>query len=123
MLWSTETDDFMGTCGEKYPLLKTLNAELRGGVPVPPTVDPVPTEQPLQTTQSPIQPPSPPPPPPSGVCKQEGYARDAKDCSIFYYCQNVGDKFEAHQFKCANGLVFDLATNNCNYKKYVVGCD
>ncbi|KAK2580185.1 hypothetical protein KPH14_012451 [Odynerus spinipes] len=31
MLWSIETDDFQGACGEKYPLLKTLNHVLRGG--------------------------------------------------------------------------------------------
>ncbi|KAL7296158.1 hypothetical protein TKK_0010699 [Trichogramma kaykai] len=29
MVWSVETDDFKGLCGEKYPLLKTLN-KIRG---------------------------------------------------------------------------------------------
>ena len=30
MLWSVETDDFRGTCGQKYPLLNALNSVLRG---------------------------------------------------------------------------------------------
>ncbi|XP_035724666.1 acidic mammalian chitinase-like [Vespa mandarinia] len=34
MLWSIETDDFHGACGEKYPLLKILNNVLRNGPPL-----------------------------------------------------------------------------------------
>ena len=30
MLWSIDTDDFRGTCGQKYPLLNALNSVLRG---------------------------------------------------------------------------------------------
>ncbi|XP_017890421.1 acidic mammalian chitinase-like [Ceratina calcarata] len=33
MMWSIETDDFRGTCGDKYPLLSTINKILRGNVP------------------------------------------------------------------------------------------
>ena len=28
MVWSIETDDFHGTCGENYPLLKSINKAL-----------------------------------------------------------------------------------------------
>ncbi|KAJ8680394.1 hypothetical protein QAD02_016181 [Eretmocerus hayati] len=30
MVWSLETDDFKGNCGEKYPLLNVINQNLRG---------------------------------------------------------------------------------------------
>ncbi|KAJ8680395.1 hypothetical protein QAD02_016182 [Eretmocerus hayati] len=30
MVWSLETDDFKGICGEKYPLLNVINQNLRG---------------------------------------------------------------------------------------------
>lgn len=29
MIWSLETDDYRGLCGETYPLLKTINRKLR----------------------------------------------------------------------------------------------
>lgn len=29
MIWSLETDDYRGQCGETYPLLKTINRKLR----------------------------------------------------------------------------------------------
>jgi hypothetical protein len=35
MIWSLETDDFLGKCnGEKYPLLSTINRVLLGDVKV-----------------------------------------------------------------------------------------
>ena len=33
MLWSIETDDFNGVCGDKYPLLRTINKVLKGYIP------------------------------------------------------------------------------------------
>lgn len=116
MLWSIETDDFFGKCGEKYPLLKTLNAGLRGGVPVEP---PKPTKQPPQTTQSP-QPPVTAPP--SGICKKDGYVRDEQDCNIFYLCYNVNGVYQTQKFNCPNELAFDPKINSCNYKNLVDGC-
>ncbi|XP_011688020.1 PREDICTED: chitinase-3-like protein 1 [Wasmannia auropunctata] len=123
MLWSIETDDFLGTCGEKYPLLKALNTGLKRQVPIEP-----PTKQPPQTTQSPqtTQPPQTQPPvtaPPSGICKKDGYVRDEKDCGIFYHCQNVNGVYQVQKFNCASGLAFDPQINACNYKNLVEGCN
>jgi len=29
MIWSLETDDYRGQCGEAYPLLRAINMKLR----------------------------------------------------------------------------------------------
>ena len=29
MVWSLDTDDFLGKCGEKYPLMKAINQNLK----------------------------------------------------------------------------------------------
>lgn len=127
MIWSVETDDFRGLCGEKYPLLKTLNYVLRDGKPPLPT-KPAPTTSPVPTTPSPApgqpqptttQKPKGPQPAPNGVCKAEGFNRDPERCEVFYYCQVNNGKFEVFQFECPDSLVFDVRTNNCNYKKFV----
>nr|XP_012227656.1 PREDICTED: chitinase-3-like protein 1 isoform X1 [Linepithema humile] len=120
MLWSIETDDFRGNCGEKYPLLKTLYAGLRGGVPVEPPKDPEGKPDP-ESTQRPTQPPVTAPP--SGVCKKEGYVRDEKDCGVFYLCQNVNGVYQPQRFDCPGGLAFDPEINACNYKNLVPGCN
>lgn len=119
-MWSIETDDFRGSCGEQYPLLKTLNAGLRGGVPVPPPKEPEGTPEP-EPTQRPTQPPVTAPP--SGVCKKEGYNRDEKDCGVFYLCQNINGALQPQRFDCPSGLAFDPQINACNYKNLVDGCN
>lgn len=118
MLWSIETDDFHGKCGETYPLLKTLNRVLRKDVKIP--EEPPVVQPPTSTPQPPT--PTPNPPPPTGVCTKEGYVRDPKDCSKFYFCQNVNGQYQVTPFHCAAGLVFDPKTTSCNYKDLVPGC-
>lgn len=123
MLWSIETDDFHGNCGEKYPLLKTLNVKLRGGVPIEP---PKPTEGPNKTnppkpTAQPTQPPATAPP--TGICKKPGYVRDEKDCSVFYQCIDINGSYKIERFSCSSGLAFDPSINGCNFKNNVAGCN
>ncbi|XP_076235084.1 chitinase-3-like protein 1 [Calliopsis andreniformis] len=122
MMWSLETDDFKGTCGQKYPLLSVLNDVLRGGAPAP---APNPTNPPVDPNPPPTAapPPPPPPPPPSGtVCTHEGYIRDLNDCSTFYYCKATNDGYQQFTFKCPSGLAFDPSINACNYRDQVPGC-
>ncbi|EZA47279.1 hypothetical protein DMN91_005935 [Ooceraea biroi] len=120
MLWSIETDDFHGLCGEKYPLLKAINKGLKRTVPSePPKKD----EKPKEKPNEPVQPdPEPPVAPPSGVCTKEGYVRDPNDCSVFYYCQNVNGVYQPARFQCATGLAFDPKINACNFPAQVPGC-
>lgn len=106
MVWSIETDDFQGACGEEYALLKTLNHVLRNGPPVKPTS---PNNKPKPTE------PSKPTPPSSAMCIKEGYVRDPVDCGKFYNCINAGDHFEAFEYHCPEGLIFDPAISACNY--------
>lgn len=114
MLWSIETDDFQGTCGEKYPLLKTLNHVLRNGA----SVKPRPPTKPTQPTPKPTE-PSKPVPPSKGVCTKEGFVRDPVDCGKFYNCVAVDGHFEVSEFHCPEGLVFDPAISSCNYPHLV----
>ncbi|EDW85810.1 uncharacterized protein Dwil_GK23269 [Drosophila willistoni] len=104
MIWSLESDDFQGKCGEgRNPLLRAINQVLFG-----------------QNT-------------PTGLHEEEddatvtahsfecpdhtsmGYMRDPLNCSRFYYC-NAGISFS---FDCPEGLHFDSITSNCNYAETV----
>lgn len=151
MVWSVETDDFKGLCGEKYPLLKQINHELHSGVassqPTPETpvdqeeeqpekqTEEQPEEQPdeqrkeqpkeqteeqpeEQQTEDQIQNESQAKA--SGICHQEGYIRDTKVCSKFYYCKLVNDQFIDYEFNCNPGLLYDLTISTCNWPDQVV---
>ncbi|XP_012275650.1 chitinase-3-like protein 1 [Orussus abietinus] len=124
MLWSIDTDDFLGKCGTQYPLLKALNHVLRNGPAVPvepnPPASPV-TNKPQYTSTQPSYPSNPGKPPGSstgGLCSAQGYVRDPVDCSKFYYCNFAGEQQPA-EFRCPGELAFDPAQNVCNYADQV----
>jgi len=99
MVWSLESDDFQGTCGQQsYPLLHEINRVLFGG-DTPTGLTPESSkDKPSEGFSCPTDAP-------------EGYVRDPDNCSKFYYCSGG----TTNNFECPSGLNFDLNTNRCNY--------
>lgn len=126
MIWSIETDDFRGSCGEKYDLLKTLHIKLRGGIPLLPKH---PVDTPVEPTEGPIEQPdeqTQPPaiqPPPSGLCEKEGFLRDEHDCTVFYRCVDFNGKYEMFAYNCPPDLVFNTVSEVCDHKTNVKECN
>ncbi|XP_043485682.1 chitotriosidase-1 [Polistes fuscatus] len=123
MLWSVETDDFQGACGEKYPLLKVLNNVLLNGPPLRPTTATKPTKPTESTT--PTKPAKPTEsttvsPPSEGICTKEGFVRDPHICSKFYQCILVNGHFQVIEFNCPDGLVFNPKILGCDYPSSVI---
>ncbi|KAL2712674.1 acidic mammalian chitinase-like isoform X1 [Vespula squamosa] len=118
MLWSIETDDFHGACGEKYPLLKILNNVLRDGPPLNSTTTPTETSTPTETV-TPSKTTKSTSPPSKDICTREGFIRDPNDCSKFYHCRLVDGHYLVSKFQCPDGLVFDPTILSCNYQDKV----
>lgn len=131
MIWSIETDDFYGKCGQRYPILRAINSAFQVNRSslnqcrylkewlVFQNV--VPSEAPLPPTSSEPAPSSTEaaPPIPEGVCQAIGYVRDPNDCARFYYCFQTDNGFLPIEFSCSEGLYFDTESHICNYQEFV----
>ncbi|XP_015117974.1 chitinase-3-like protein 1 [Diachasma alloeum] len=102
MIWSVEGDDFGGVCGEKYPLLKTINAVLRGGKPVP--EEPTPPVKPESTTS-----------PRPSLCTTDGPIPDPGSCGFIMCVPDDFGGFVEHAMQCAPGLCFNPAVAACDW--------
>ncbi|EDW32817.1 GL10147 [Drosophila persimilis] len=107
MIWSLESDDFHGTCGqERYPLVHAINRVLFGS-DTPTGLTPEPSKELDEEEEK------------EGFsCLADGptgFVRDPHNCSKFYYC-NGGI---THSFDCPTGLSFDPHTDGCNYSASV----
>ncbi|XP_065077176.1 acidic mammalian chitinase-like [Ochlerotatus camptorhynchus] len=130
MVWSVETDDFHGTCGEKFTLLNTLNSRLQNnGVITTTTISSSSSSttatsstwstwssSTAQTTVTPEGSSTTTQQSTTTVsdefqCVSTGYFRDPKDCTKFYYC----DRTTRFEFVCPPGLYFDETTFVCNW--------
>ncbi|KAI4468376.1 chitinase [Holotrichia oblita] len=149
MVWSLETDDFNGKCGEKDALLKAIKRTL--GEPGTTTegttqgsTEGTPQGSTEGTTQSSTEGTT------QGstegttqgstegttqgstegtttegsgdICRAAGYARDPATCTIFYQCVAYRGSYIAYPFTCPAGLYFDLSTNVCNWPSLVPEC-
>jgi len=129
MVWSLETDDFKGKCGQVNPLLNAIKTTLgtggttggdnggttggdTGGSTGGVIDEPSDTTTTTTTTTAPS----------SGEvnCSTGAeYIRDPTNCQVFYQCQNAGSYYIAHQKECQSGLYFDTTINVCNYANLV----
>lgn len=134
MIWSIETEDFLGTCGTKYPLLNAINSALGianenieepnevvtesssapGNKTVVDTATTV-ADNSAKDTGSSSGPHTP-------TCTGAGYVRDTSNCNIYYYCLPIGTTYIPIAQKCSSNLYFDERTLTCNWPQLVSGC-
>ena len=116
MVWSVDLDDFRGYCGTgKYPLIKTMKAELEDYMVEMVYEGPFETARPGSAAAAAAN-------KDEVVCEDEdahvSFIRDTKDCSMYYVCQGT----VKHHKPCPTGLVFNENENVCDWPENVEEC-
>ncbi|XP_053686881.1 acidic mammalian chitinase-like [Sabethes cyaneus] len=127
MLWSIETDDFLGKCGRKFELTATLKDCLASTSTAttakPSTTTATTTKTTTKTSTTTAKTPTTVTTTKASatttkssstgpfVCTTTGYFRDPVDCSKYYYCSGTTQ----YAFSCPAGLYFSPPILACDW--------
>lgn len=68
------------------------------------------------------EPPTTPDPGADFKCEDEGFYPHPRDCKKYFWCLDSGPSnlgIVPHQFTCPSGLIFNKATDSCDYSRNV----
>ncbi|KAK9881823.1 hypothetical protein WA026_017335 [Henosepilachna vigintioctopunctata] len=88
-VWSADMDDFKGLCGDKWPLLSSINQHLRMH-----SLEEIDYSMPSR---------------PFGTCGSSGLFSDPNNCAAYYICRNGLN----YHLSCGPNTIFDPETGIC----------